>query len=99
MARILATLRYTSNAETPYRLLLICEKALIDDTVSVILPAAMTLRLKLPTSPLLLIVATFFICGLLAPDTVAQRLPKATDREPQTKSASVRRERRKKARQ
>ena len=50
------------------------------------------------TSRLLLIIATFFVYLLaMAPDAVAQAIPKETDRE--KKSASVRRERRKQSRQ
>ncbi len=72
---------------------------LLDFTVWFILRAAMILRLKLRASQLLLFVAAFFICGLtVTPDALAQRLPKATGREPENKSAPARQERRHKAR-
>ena len=58
----------------------------------------MTQRFNFRGARLLLTVALFLVCGLAAtPDIVAQRLPRDTERE--TKSVSVRRERRKKARQ
>ena len=47
---------------------------------------------------LLLSVMAFFVCGLTADETLSQRLPKATGREPENKSAPARRERRHKAR-
>ena len=47
---------------------------------------------------LLLSVVAFFLCGLTVIETLAQRLPKATGREPENKSAPARRERRNKAR-
>jgi len=58
----------------------------------------MTLRFNLRGSRLLLTAAIFFVCGLAAaPDAVAQKIPKETDRE--KKSASVRQQRRKQVRQ
>ena len=51
----------------------------------------MILRFKLRASQLLLVFAVFVICGLaVTPETLAQRLPKATGREPETKSAPAR---------
>jgi len=53
----------------------------------------MTLRFKLRASQLLLFVAACFVCVLAAtPEALAQRLPKATGREPESKPASPRRE-------
>ena len=43
-------------------------------------------------------IVAFFVCGLTGYEALAQRLPKATGREPENKSAPVRRERRPKAR-
>jgi tetratricopeptide (TPR) repeat protein len=44
----------------------------------------------------MLTLAAFFVCGLAGtPDAVSQRLPKATGRQPENKSAPARRERRK----
>ena len=43
-------------------------------------------------------VMAFFVCGLSGTEALTQRLPKATGREPENKSSSVRRERRPKAR-
>ena len=72
---------------------------MLDVVVWFILRAVMTLRFNFRASQLLLTVAAFFVCGLAGTDAVAQRLPKATGREPESKSASARRERRKTARQ
>lgn len=47
---------------------------------------------------LLLSVVAFLLCGLTGIETPAQRLPKATGREPENKSTPARRERRNKAR-
>ena len=53
----------------------------------------MTLRFQPRASQLLLSVAAFFACGLAGtPEALAQRLPKATGREPENKPASPRRE-------
>jgi tetratricopeptide (TPR) repeat protein len=66
---------------------------LLDVNVCSILRADMTLRLKLRGLQLLISVAVFAVCGLaVTPEAQAQRLPKATGREPETKSASPRRE-------
>ena len=52
----------------------------------------MILRFKLWTSQILLLVVAFLICGLAGTlGTMAQRLPKATGREPENKPASSRR--------
>jgi tetratricopeptide (TPR) repeat protein len=84
MAQILATLAQAGNPET---------RSLLDVTVCFILRAAMTLHFKLRASQLLLSVAVFLVCGLAgAPEALAQRLPKATGREPENKPASPRRE-------
>lgn len=65
---------------------------MFDVAVWFILRAAMTLR----ASQLLLTVAAFFICGVsVTSDVVAQRLPKATGREPENRADKGRRERRK----
>ena len=67
---------------------------MLDVTVWFILRAAMILRFNFRTSQLLLFIAAFFICGLAGtPGALAQRLPKATGREPENKSAPARRER------
>jgi tetratricopeptide (TPR) repeat protein len=51
----------------------------------------MILRFKLRASPLLLFVAAFFTCALAGtPEALAQRLPKATGREPENKPAATR---------
>jgi len=56
----------------------------------------MTQRFNPRASQLLLAVAVFLVCGLVAThDVVAQRLPKATGKEPENKSSPVRREPRK----
>jgi tetratricopeptide (TPR) repeat protein len=69
-------------------------RILLDVTVCFILPAAMSLRFKLRASQLLS-VAAFSVCGLAGtPESLAQRLPKATGREPENKPASTRRENR-----
>lgn len=48
---------------------------------------------KVQTSQLLLLVVLFFVCGLAGtPETLAQRLPKATGREPENKPGPSRRE-------
>ena len=53
----------------------------------------MTLRLKPRASRLLISIAAFAVCGLAGtPDALAQKLPKATGREPENRSASPRRE-------
>jgi tetratricopeptide (TPR) repeat protein len=97
MARILTTLMRASNPQTPC--LKSCGPILLDLTVWFILRAAMSLRFKLRTSRLLLFVAAFFIWGLAGtPEALAQRLPKATGREPENRSAPARRETRRKAR-
>lgn len=71
-------------------------KTLLDVTVWFILRAAMTVRINFRALQLLLTVATFLVCGLTGPpDAVAQRLPKATGREPEKKSSPAPRERRK----
>lgn len=55
----------------------------------------MRLLRKLPTSRILLLVAAFLLCGPAGmPVALAQRLPKATGREPANKPASSRRENR-----
>ena len=69
-------------------------KSLFDLDVWFILPAAMTLR----ASRLLLTIAAFAVCGLFAAsDVIAQKLPKATGKEPaaENRSDTARRERRK----
>ena len=53
------------------------------------LRAAMIFRFKVGTSQILLFVAVFLACGL-AETPLAQRLPKATGREPESKSATSR---------
>ena len=51
----------------------------------------MILRFKFRASPLLLFVAVFFTCALAwTPEALAQRLPKATGREPENKPAATR---------
>ncbi len=55
-------------------------------------------RLKPRALQLLLSVVAFFVCGLTGNEVLSQRLPKATGREPENKSAPVRREHRPKAR-
>ena len=55
------------------------------------LRAAMIFRFKVGTSQILLFVAVFLACGL-AETPLAQRLPKATGREPENKPAPSRRE-------
>lgn len=56
----------------------------------------MTLQFNPRASQLLLTVAVFLVCGLAGTrDVVAQRLPKATGKEPENKSTPVRREPRK----
>jgi tetratricopeptide (TPR) repeat protein len=51
----------------------------------------MMLRFRLRVSQLALFVAAFFICVLAGtPEALAQRLPKATGREPENKSAPTR---------
>lgn len=73
---------------------------LLDVTVWFILRAAMVLRFKLRALQLLLSVVAFFVCGLAGTTgALAQRLPKATGKEPENKSTSARREHRHKARQ
>jgi tetratricopeptide (TPR) repeat protein len=67
-------------------------------TVWFILRAAMIPRFKLRALQLLLSVVAFFVCGLTGSEALAQRLPKATGREPENKSAPARVERRHKAR-
>jgi tetratricopeptide (TPR) repeat protein len=53
----------------------------------------MVLRFKVRTSQTLLLVAAFLVCGLaVTPGALAQRLPKATGREPENKPAPSRRE-------
>ncbi|HJP92094.1 MAG TPA: tetratricopeptide repeat protein [Pyrinomonadaceae bacterium] len=53
----------------------------------------MVLRFKIRTSQLLLLVTAFLICELAGtPAALAQRLPKATGREPENKPAPSRRE-------
>ena len=72
---------------------------LLDVTVWFILRAAMISPFKLRASQLLLFVAALLICGLAGtPEGLAQRLPKATGREPENKSAPARRETRLKPR-
>jgi|SRR5689334_10990057 len=72
---------------------------LFDATVWFILRAAMTLRFKLRTLTLLS-VGAIFLCGLVGTtEALGQRLPKATGREPENKSASGRREHRPRTRQ
>jgi tetratricopeptide (TPR) repeat protein len=72
---------------------------LLGVTVWFILCAAMLLRFNLRASQLLLFVAVLFICELAGtPEAMAQRLPKATGREPENKSAPARREPRYKVR-
>jgi len=66
---------------------------LLDVTVWFILRATMVLRLRLRTSQILLLVMAFLVCALAGPPgTLAQRLPKATGREPENKPAPSRRE-------
>ena len=77
-----------SNPETPYTDAA-CETLLF----GFILRATMVLRLKVPTSKVLLLV--FFGLGV-TPVALAQRLPKATGREPANKPASSRRDARNK---
>ena len=55
-------------------------------------------RFKPQALQLLLSVVAFFVCGLAGTEALGQRLPKATGREPENKSAPARRERRPKAR-
>ncbi len=55
-------------------------------------------RFKPRALQLLLSVVAFFVCGLTGTEVLAQRLPKATGREPENKSAPARPERRHKAR-
>jgi tetratricopeptide (TPR) repeat protein len=58
----------------------------------------MARRFSFPVTRLLLTVAIFFVCGLaVAPNAMAQLLPKKTDRVPETRptTSSARRERRK----
>ena len=71
---------------------------LLDVTVWFILRAAMIPRFKPRALQLLLSVVAFFVCGLTGTEALAQRLPKATGREPENRSSSVRRERRPKVR-
>jgi tetratricopeptide (TPR) repeat protein len=53
----------------------------------------MVLQFRVRTSQLLLSVVAFLICGLTGtPGALAQRLPKATGREPENKPAPSRRE-------
>lgn len=53
----------------------------------------MVLRFKIRTSLILLLVVAFLVCGLAdTPGALAQRLPKATGREPENKPATSRRE-------
>lgn len=97
---ILTTLLQAGNAQTwtegvLYSLWAISRPAvyLLDVNVCFILRAAMTLRPKLRGSQLLISVAAFAVCGLAGtPEAFAQRLPKATGREPENRSASPRRE-------
>jgi len=85
---------HASNPQTQY--LQSRGPILLDVTVWFILRAVMTLRFNLRASQLLLTVAALLVCGLAGiPDVVAQRLPKATGREPENKSGSARREPRK----
>lgn len=56
------------------------------------LHAAMVLRFKFRTSQILLLVAAFLLSGLAGtPGVLAQRIPKATGREPENKPAPSRR--------
>ena len=48
-------------------------------------------RFKHRALPLLLSVAAFIVCGVTGTEALAQRLPKATGREPETKSTPTRR--------
>lgn len=58
-----------------------------------ILRATMVLWFKFRTSQILLLVAAFLVVGLVGtPVALAQRLPKATGREPENKPAPSRRE-------
>jgi hypothetical protein len=55
----------------------------------------MILRFKVRALQLLLSVVVFAVCGLIGPtETLAQRLPKATGRETENKTATPRRDRR-----
>lgn len=59
----------------------------------------MVLPFKFPTSQTLLLVVAFFFCGLTGtPGALAQRIPKATGREPEKKQAPSSRESRPKRR-
>jgi len=59
----------------------------------------MVLRFKVRISQMLLLVAAFFVCSPAGtPGALAQRLPKATGREPEKKAAPSRREGRHKSR-
>lgn len=73
---------------------------LFDVAVWFILRAAMILRSKLRALGLLLSVVASLLCGVAGTtDALAQRLPKATGREPENKAPSAPREHRRKARQ
>jgi tetratricopeptide (TPR) repeat protein len=66
---------------------------LLDVIVWFILRAKMVLRFKVGTSRMLLLVVAFLVCGPAgSPVALAQRLPKATGREPENKPAPSRRE-------
>jgi len=71
---------------------------LLDVTVWFILRAAMIPWFNLRALKLLLSVVAFFVCGPTGTEALVQRLPKATGREPENKSAPARPERRHKAR-
>jgi tetratricopeptide (TPR) repeat protein len=71
---------------------------LLDVTVWFILRAAMIPQFKPRPSQLLLSLVAFFVCGLTGNEALAQRLPKATGREPENRSVPARREHRPKAR-
>ena len=58
-----------------------------------ILPATMVPPFKVRTSQILLLVIAFFVCGLAGTsESLAQRLPRATGREPENKPGPSRRD-------